>query len=171
MGLDAREDLSGLSQEDQTRRIQIKGEIAHLASLEEISWRQKSRILFVKEGDNNTRFFHLVANSHRRTNYIWGIEVDGVLYEDEEEVWPKVVLFYKSLYIESDTWRPSMDGLEFASIKDDERLDLERDFSKEEVVKVLQEMEGDKALGLDGFTMAFFKKKLECSGNRCHGLL
>ena len=39
LGLDAREDLSGLSQEEQTRRIQIKGEIAHLASLEEISWR------------------------------------------------------------------------------------------------------------------------------------
>ena len=97
LGLDAREDLSGLSQEDQTRRIQIKGEIAYLASLEEISWRQKSRILFV-EGNNNTRFFHQVANSHRRTNYIRGIEVDGVLYEDEEEVRSKVVNFYQSLY-------------------------------------------------------------------------
>ena len=42
LGLDVREDLSSLSQEDQTRRIQIKGEIAHLDSLEEISWRQKS---------------------------------------------------------------------------------------------------------------------------------
>ena len=51
-----------------------------------------------------------------------------------------------------------MDGLEFTSIGDDERLELERDFSKEEVVKVLQEMEGDKAPGLDGFTMAFFQK-------------
>ena len=172
MGLDAKEDLSGLFQEDQTRRIQIKGEIAHLAPLEEISWRQKSRILFVKEGDNNTRFFHLVANSHRRTNYIWGIEVDGVSFmRMRKRCGLRWSIFYQSLYIESDTWRPSMDGLEFASIQDDERLDLERDFSKEEVVKVLQEMEGDKALGLDGFTMAFLKKKLECSGNRCHGLL
>ena len=51
-----------------------------------------------------------------------------------------------------------MDGLEFSSIEEDERLELERDFSKEEVVKVLQEMEGDKAPGLDGFTMAFFQK-------------
>ena len=51
-----------------------------------------------------------------------------------------------------------MDGLEFTSIGDDERLELERDFSKEEVVKVLQEMEGDKAPGLDGFTMVFFQK-------------
>ena len=51
-----------------------------------------------------------------------------------------------------------MDGLEFTSIGEAERLGLERDFSKEEVVKVLQEMEGDKAPGPDGFTMAFFQK-------------
>ena len=49
-----------------------------------------------------------------------------------------------------------MDGLEFFSIEEDERLELERDFSKEEVVKTLQEMEGDKAPSPDGFTMAFF---------------
>ena len=128
LGLDAREYLFGLSQEDKTRHIQIKGEIANLASLEEISWRQKSRILFVKEGDNKTRFFHRVANSYRRTNHIWGIEVDGVLYEDEEEVRSKVVNFYQRLYTESGTWCPSMDGLEFASIEEDERLELERDF-------------------------------------------
>ena len=110
LGLDAKEDLSGLSQEDQTRRIQIKCEIAHLASLEEISCRQKSRILFVKEGDNNTRFFHWVANFHRRTNHIRGIELEGVLYKDEEEVRSKVVNFYQRLYTESDTWLPSMYG-------------------------------------------------------------
>ena len=63
MGLDAREELLGLSNEEQLRRIQLKGEIEQLASLEEISWRQKSRALYVKEGDNNTRFFHRVANS------------------------------------------------------------------------------------------------------------
>ena len=49
-----------------------------------------------------------------------------------------------------------MDGLEFFSIEEDERLELERDFSKEEVVKALQEMEDDKAPSPDGFTMAFF---------------
>ena len=50
-----------------------------------------------------------------------------------------------------------MDGLEFARIEEDEQLELERDFSKEKVVKVLQEMEGDKAPDLDSFTMAFFQ--------------
>ena len=51
-----------------------------------------------------------------------------------------------------------MDGLEFASIEEDERLSFERDFSKEEVIEVVQQMEGDKAHGLDDFTMAFFHK-------------
>ena len=112
----------------------------------------------MKEGDNNTRFFHWVANSHRRTNHIRGIKVDGAFYEDEEEVRSKVVNFYKKLYTKSDTWLPSMDGLEFARIEEAERLELERDFPKEEMVKVLHEMKGDKAPGPDGFTMAFFQK-------------
>ena len=47
----------------------------------------------MKEGDNNTCFFHRVANSHRRTNHIRGIEVEVVLYEDEEVMWSKVVQY------------------------------------------------------------------------------
>ena len=43
----------------------VKFDIDFLASLEEISWRQKSKALFIKEGDNNTRFFHRLAHSHR----------------------------------------------------------------------------------------------------------
>ncbi|XP_075674996.1 uncharacterized protein LOC142644224 [Castanea sativa] len=43
MGLDVREELVGLSNEDQIRRLQLKGDIEQLASLEETSWRQKAR--------------------------------------------------------------------------------------------------------------------------------
>ena len=69
-----------------------------------------------------------------------------------------MVQFYRDLYTETDTWRPTVDGLDFASIGEDDRLFLEREFSKEEVSQVLTEMEGDKAPGPDGFTMAFFSK-------------
>ena len=76
----------------------VKFDIDFLASLEEISYRQKSKALFIKEGDNNTRFFHRLANSHRRTNQIRGVEVEGALYEDESEVTNPIVDFYRKLY-------------------------------------------------------------------------
>ena len=63
MGLHVKEELLGLSNKDQIHHIQLKGDIEQLASFEEISWRQKSRALYVKEGDNNTRFFHRLTNS------------------------------------------------------------------------------------------------------------
>ena len=72
----------GISNEEDSRRSQVKGEIATLAALEETFWRQKSRALYVKEDDNNTRFFHRLVNSHRRASHISSSEVDGVLYED-----------------------------------------------------------------------------------------
>ena len=63
----------------------------HLFSLEEISWRQKSRMLCIKEGNNNTKFFHKMANSHRRYNHLRNLEVDGVVFEEEFEVTTQVV--------------------------------------------------------------------------------
>ena len=94
LGLDAIKEVWGLSNVVQSHRIQIRGDIEYLASLEEIFWRQKSRALFVKEGDNNTCFFHRLANSHRRANQINSIEVDEVVYKDEMDVHSQVVRFH-----------------------------------------------------------------------------
>ena len=89
-----------------------------MASLEETFWRQKSRALYVKEGDNNTWFFHRFANSYRNANQIKRIEVDGVLYEDEPDMRSQIVLFYQGLYKETKVGRPTMDGLDFACIEE-----------------------------------------------------
>ena len=123
----------------------------------------------MKEGDNNTRFFYRLANSHRNANQIKRIEVDGVLYEDESDVRSQLVLFYQGLYEETEVGHPTVDGLDFACIGEDERLSLEKEFTEEEVTQVLREMESDKAPSLDGFTMAFFSQMLEYCGKGCHG--
>ena len=71
LGLDAMEELLGLLHKEQSRQTQIKGDIEFLSSLEETFWRQKSRALYVKEGDNNTHFFYRLANSHRIANHMF----------------------------------------------------------------------------------------------------
>uniref|UniRef100_A0A2N9GQ47 Reverse transcriptase domain-containing protein n=1 Tax=Fagus sylvatica TaxID=28930 RepID=A0A2N9GQ47_FAGSY len=153
-----KESLASLSTEEHNLREVCKADLESVAHAEEVFWRQKSRILWLKEGDNNTKFFHKMANSHRRNNYMDKVEVDGVVYEEESEIREQVVHFYESLYQESESWRPTVDGLEFDVITANERALLERRFDKDEVLQVVKDLQGDKAPGPDGFTMAFFQK-------------
>ena len=92
-----------------------------------------------------------------------------LFYVDELDVHSQLVLFYQGLYEETKLGRPTMDGLDFACIEEEERLSLEKEFTEEEVTQVLREMESDKAPSLDGFTMAFFSQMLEYCGKGCHG--
>ena len=49
-----------------------------------------------------------------------------------------------------------MEGLEFDQTGELERGWLERRFEKDEILSVVRDMEEDKALGPNGFSMAFF---------------
>ena len=154
--LDAKEEELGLTDGEKCYRVELRSKVEHLLSLEEISWRQKSRMLCIKEGDNNTKFFHKMANSHRRHNHLRTLEVDGVVFEEESEVNAQVVQVYKKLYKEPEGWRPAVEGLEFDCIGEMERVWLERKFEREEILQVVRDLEGDKAPGPNGFTMTFY---------------
>jgi len=56
-----------------------------------------------------------------------GLEVDGILYEVESEIQDQVAGFYESLYQESESWRPTVDGLVFANLDETDWLSLERE--------------------------------------------
>ena len=62
--------------------------------------------------------------------------------------------FFKKLYQEQESWTPTIDSLDFASLDETKRFFLEE--FEEEILKALKEAEGDKAPSPNGFTMAFF---------------
>ena len=154
--LDAKEGVFGLTDGEKCHSVDLRSQVEHLLSLEEISWRQKSRMLCIKERDNKTKFFHKMANSHRRFNHLRTLEVDEVVFEKESEVNNHAVQFYKNLYKEIEGWRHFVEGLEFDRIRDMERVWLERKFESEHILQVVSDLEGDKAPGPDGFMMAFY---------------
>jgi hypothetical protein len=69
-------------------------ELENTLLYEEIHWRQKSRALWLKEGDSNTWFFHKVANFHRRNNCVETLCIEGVMSHDPNEVKEHIVQFY-----------------------------------------------------------------------------
>uniref|UniRef100_A0A2N9IM68 30S ribosomal protein S13, chloroplastic n=1 Tax=Fagus sylvatica TaxID=28930 RepID=A0A2N9IM68_FAGSY len=141
---------------EKNERIRLINDLETNISLEEICWRQKSRVTWLKEGDKNTKYFHKVANSHRHHNSIRHLSINGVLTTDQEAIKAEISGFYQHLYIEDTTWRPLLDGLSFSSISPEEASWLERPFEEEEICKVVSNMNGDKAPGLDGFPVSFY---------------
>jgi len=101
---------------------------------EEISWRQKSRILWLKEVDKCTKFFHRVANSNRRFNAIESLSINGSLSSDQPVVRDFACQFYETLFIELYSWQPRLDDLAFDSLDAVEASSLELPFEGREVL-------------------------------------
>jgi hypothetical protein len=155
--LDDEKDSRPLSIEERGRREQLVVGLEKVILMDEISWRQKSRVLWLKEGDKNSSFFHRIANSNRNANTIGHLIINGTTSTDQDEIREHIAQFYEQLYTEDGRRRPFLDGIHFSFISDEDAKWLERPFDEDEIAKVVQGCNGDKAPGPDGFSLAFFQ--------------
>ncbi|KAH1241717.1 hypothetical protein GmHk_07G019230 [Glycine max] len=85
------EQLNKLEEDTSQRQPSIQ-EKQKLKQLQEALWtaaqahesllRQKARIKWIKQGDCNSRYFHLMLNANRRNNYLKGVMVGGTWCHD-----------------------------------------------------------------------------------------
>lgn len=83
-------------------RLALTMEFEYIAKHEETAWKQRSRALWIQQGDRNTSFFHRTANQHRRINSIDKLKVNGVEITEPEEIKNEIVEYQERFYTESE---------------------------------------------------------------------
>ena len=137
--------------EEAEDRVKARADFQRWALMEEISWRQKSRETWLKEGDKNTGFFHRMANAHRRRNCLNSICINGRKLDKEEDIKVGLVDAFQNLLSDPGGWRPTLPELNLNRIGSEEAASLEENFSENEIWTAISGLNSDKAPGPDGF--------------------
>uniref|UniRef100_A0A2N9FRM3 Reverse transcriptase domain-containing protein n=1 Tax=Fagus sylvatica TaxID=28930 RepID=A0A2N9FRM3_FAGSY len=94
--------------------------------------------------------------------------INGVPSTSQDEICDHIALFYEQLYMEDGYCRPTLDEVDFTSITAKDAVWLDRPFKEMEIEDVVRGCNGDKALGPDGFSLAFFQ---HCWSSVCNDIL
>jgi exonuclease III len=135
---------------------------------EEIVWFQKSRAQWIKDGDRNTRYYHLKTLNRRRKNKISMLKnEEGIWVEDEGQLKFMVNDFYHKLFEDpsnNNIWHQTLHT--YPPLSDAEKEELKKDIQNIEVKESLFSMGAWKAPGPDGFPAGFYQgewRKMEDS--------
>ncbi|RVW26228.1 Transposon TX1 uncharacterized 149 kDa protein [Vitis vinifera] len=125
---------------------------------EEIHWRQKAKVKWVKDGDCNSKLFHKVANGRRNRNFIKFLENErGLVLDNSESITEEILLYFKKLYLSplGESWR--VEGIDWSPISEESASRLDSPFSEVEIFNAIFRLDRDKASRPDGFTIAVFQ--------------
>ncbi|GLU22240.1 hypothetical protein SLE2022_383300 [Rubroshorea leprosula] len=155
--LDKKGDNGLLTHTDIERRRGCFIDLWNNLEIKESMWQQKSRKMWLKEGDVNTKFFHRSVNGRRRRNEICSILVNGKQLTGVAEIKEGVAEYFQNLFTEEVWQRPKLDGIGFKQISQADNELLIAPFTEEEIRKVIWECDSSKAPGPDGFNFRFMK--------------
>jgi len=84
--LDRLEEQHGLAPEEKVWKCLVIRDLENSILQEEICWRQKSMVLWLKEGDKCTKFFHRLVNSDSMFNSIESLSVNGPVSSGQQVI-------------------------------------------------------------------------------------
>ncbi|GKV47542.1 hypothetical protein SLEP1_g54439 [Rubroshorea leprosula] len=122
---------------------------------------QKSRKMWLKEGDANTRFFHNCIKGRWRRREINSVQIDGEQFTGVTKIKEEVAKYFQTLFTEERWKRPKLDGVSFKQVSQADNELLTRVFSEEEIKEAIWDCDSSKSPGPDGFNFRFIKEMCE----------
>ena len=125
---------------------------------EELYWRQKSRGLWLKDGDRNMKFFNAITKQRRARNRITKLKQLGGGWAESEEKIEEVATDFQNLFSSSAT-SDFEEELRYILVKVTPAMNaiLRRNPSDVEIKKAIDNINPDKAPGPDGMTSLFYQ--------------
>lgn len=170
--LDILDDAFGLDDSEVIRRNEVTALLFRDLRYKDSLISQKANCKWLREGDNNSKIFHRCINSRRKRNEICGTFIDGVWREEVQEVKQGISNHFKTQFRKSSSACLSMEN-DFIDKKVSEanNLMLIAPFSVEEVVEALENCDGSKSPGPDGFNFRFLQEFWEIYKNDIMNML
>lgn len=120
--------------------------------------KQKAKLRWVVDGDENTKMFHAAIKFREWKNQIRGMFVDSNWTEEPEKIKEHVHIFFKDKFSSNLESGPTISSEKFKKLSREEALDLEKPFTEEETWAAIKECGNDKSPGSDGFSFGFVKR-------------
>ncbi|GLT38047.1 hypothetical protein SLA2020_238060 [Shorea laevis] len=114
--IDKRGEDAKLSTEDSEKRRNSFLDLWSNLKIKERMWQQKSRKMWLTEGDANTRFFHRCVKGRWRRNDMNCIQIDGEQHLGVVQIREEVAKYFEKMFTEDKRNRPKLDGVNFKQI-------------------------------------------------------
>jgi len=121
-------------------------------------WKQISRCKIIKEGDRNTKYFHLKASFQKQKKVITKILVNDVVISDPGDIKTHIIGYFKELYKRQGPSYFDLAELDLPRLSAEEALQLEEPITKQEIQAALLDCSPSKAPGYDGFNLKCLKE-------------
>lgn len=150
---------------DMKALTKCKKELESLTIQEETHWRQRSKDLWLKEGDRNSKYFHQAASNRKRNNTIRGITDSHNNWVEDDNIETVFVDYFNNLFKGSATTNMEhVVNLIKHKIPDNMIVNLTLPYTEMELNIVLQQMNEGKSPGPNGMTMEFYKHHWDVIG-------
>eukprot|EP00253_Pinus_taeda_P009929 PITA_09929 len=149
--------LEDLAEQEKALELQL----VEKEKQEEMLWRQKSRIKWLKDSEKNTKFFHSTTIQRRMHKNITHIQnAQGTRVKKHEDIVAELLNYFKQVHKEPNIDRSQAIQKVTSNIPklilDEQNQMLLKSVDLQEVVTTVRQLKAGKAPGLDGFSSNFF---------------
>jgi len=152
-------DIDGLLYQEKI----AKEELDHAFHCQYLFWKERAKMLWFKDGDRNTTFFHALVKRRNNSSGIHRLRIDNEVIENSKLIEDHILDFYKNLYVESISNVLDTSNMEdfigtyiFELVSSEENMMLIKCPNFLEIKNVIFNLNGNSAPGPDGFGGVFY---------------